>query len=100
MQDIKPTYFLEVWQSPTWGICCALRSFTTVRAFNEWYDYTEHFYGKTATVHVGTEDFEITREELLNLAVHYVLNQVVTIQFDLKNCVVTQIDGRPSTPDY
>lgn len=100
MNDIKPTYFLECWYSPAWGICCAQRSFTTVRAFNQWYDYHEHFYGKTATVHCGTDDFDISREDLLKMAVSYVKNEVVTIQFDLHNCKVTQITGRPSTPDY
>lgn len=100
MKDIKPTIFLEVWRSPAWGICCAQRSFLTVISFNEWYDYHEHFYGQTATVHTGTDDYDITREELLMMATKFVKNEVVTMQFDLVNCKVTKLDGRPSTPDY
>jgi hypothetical protein len=72
----------------------------TVRSFNEWYDYHEHFYGKTATVHAGTDDFDVTREELLTLATKFVKNEVFTMQFDLNNYTVKRIEGRPSTPDY
>ena len=100
MSDIKPTIFLECWRSPAWGICCAQRAFMTVRKFNRWYDYHEHFYGKLATVHTGTNDYEITREELLNMATKFVIGDVVTLQFDLNAGKVTQINGRPSTPDY
>lgn len=100
MSDIKPTIFLEVWHSPVWRICWAIRSFTTVSQFNSWYDYHEHFYGKTATVHCGTSDYEITREELLEVAIKHVKNECITFQFDLVNCKVTQFEGRPSTPDY
>ena len=100
MNNIKPTIFLEVWYSPKWGICWAQRWFLTVSQFNQSYDYTQHFYGKTATVHTGTSDFDISREELLKVAVDHVLGKCITYQFDLKNCVVTQIQGLPSTPDY
>ena len=100
MNDIKPTIFLECWHSPAWGICCTQRSFVTVRDFNQEYDYNEHFYGKTATVHAGTNDYEITREELLKMAIDFVLGNVVTLQFDLKALTVTKINGRNSTPDY
>lgn len=98
--NIKPVYFLECWRSPVWGICCAYRSFGTVHSFNQWFDYHEHFYGKTATVHCGTDDYDITYEELMTMATKFVNNEVVTLQFDLKNCKVTQLTGRISTPDY
>jgi len=100
MNDIKPTVFLEVWRSPVWRVCWAVRSFLTVRSFNDWYDYNEHFYGKTATVHTGTNDFDITREELLEVAIKHMKGECVTFQFDLVNCTVTQFDGIPKTPDY
>jgi hypothetical protein len=100
VNDIKPTIFLEVWRSPIWGIAWAVRSFTTVRQFNEEYDYHFHFYGKTATVHTGTDDYDISKDELFHAAVSHMKGDCVTYQFDLKNCIVTQIDGRPPTPDY
>lgn len=100
MNDIKPTIFLEVWRSPVWRICWAVRSFTTVKQFNEWYDYHEHFYGKTATVHTGTNDFEITREELLEVATKHVKGDCITINYDLKSLRVTTHSGIPTTPDY
>jgi len=100
VNDIKPTTFLEVWRSPIWGLAWAVRSFTTVKQFNDWYEYHEHFYGKTATVHAGTQDYDISREELLSVAINHVQGHCVTYQFDLKNCIVTKIDGRPSTPEH
>src|SRR6185369_778788 len=100
MNDIKPKYFLEVWRSSAWGLCWAMRKFGTIRAFNRWYDYHEHFFGISATVHAGTNDPDITREELLKVATNHVTNNCITMQFDLKSCTVTKIVGRPSTPDY
>lgn len=99
-QNIKTSIFLECWRSPIWGVVCSRRSFVTVRAFNYEYDYHEHFYGKTATVHIGTEDYDISREELLSMATKFVKGEVVTMQYDLVACTVTRIEGHPSTPDY
>ena len=98
--NIKPLYFLEVWRSPAWGTCWAMRSFGTVRAFNQWYDYHEHYYGKTATVHVGTNDFEFTREEFLKVATDHVLQNCRTLTIDLNTCTYKWSEGRASTPDY
>lgn len=100
MNDIKPTYFLEVWRSPKWGICCAQRSFTTVHSFNKQYEYHEHFYGRTAIVHAGTMDYDISRKELMSMSTKFVNNDVITLQIDLKSLTLKKIEGRPSTPDY
>lgn len=100
MNDIKPTIFLEIWRSPVWRICWAIRSFNTVRQFNQWYEYTEHFYGRTATIHCGTSDFDMSREELLEVAIKHVQGNCVTFHYDLKNLTVTTKQGNGSTPDY
>ena len=100
MQNIKPVYFLEVWNSPKWGLCWAMRSFGTVRAFNHHFAYHEHFYGQRATVHTGTDDFDITREQLMKCAVDHVMNNCKTLMLDLNTCTYRFIEGHPSTPDY
>lgn len=99
-QDIKPTYFLEVWLSPSWGICWAMRSFGTVHAFNSQYNHHEHFYGRLATVHTGSDDSEITREQLMKVATDHVLGHCKTLMLDLNTCTFKFADGHPSTPDY
>lgn len=54
--------------------------------FKEEYDYHYVFFGKTATVIIGTEDYELTREEALKIATDHVKGNVNVINIDLRLC--------------
>ena len=81
----KQTIFLEVWRGLK-GYVWSERKFTTMLHFKEEYDYHYVFFGKTATVIIGTEDYEITREEALNIATDHVKGNVVVVNIDLSIC--------------
>lgn len=81
----KKTIFLEVYRGArpcSW----VERQFTTIRAFKEEYDYTYCFMGKTAVVYIGTEDYELTREEALKIATDHVKGNVRVLNIDLSLC--------------
>lgn len=82
---IKRTIFIEVWRSQQ-GFAWAERLYTTLLQFKEEYDYTYSFMGKSAVVYIGTEDYEMTREEALKIATDHVKGNVNVINIDLSLC--------------
>jgi hypothetical protein len=82
---VKRTYFLEVWRG-SHGYCWSERKFTTLLQFKEEYDYTFCFMGQSAVVYVGTEDYEMTREEALKIATDHVKGNTVELHIDLSLC--------------
>lgn len=81
----KRTIFLEVWRGSV-GYAWTERQWTTIKAFKEEYDYNYVFMGKTATVFVGTEDYEMTREEALKIATDHVKGNVQVLNINLSTC--------------
>jgi len=81
----KKTIFLEVWRG-SHGYAWSERGFTTIQKFKQEYDYTYTFFGQSATVFIGTEDYEMTREEALKIATDHVKGNVKVITIDLSLC--------------
>lgn len=81
----KKTIFLEVWSAQT-GRAWVERKFRTIHQFKQEYDYTYCFMGKTAVVYIGTEDYELTREEALKIATDQVKGNVIVLGIDLSVC--------------
>lgn len=82
---MKRTIFIEVWRSLN-GYAWSERLYTTTLQFKEEYEYTFTFMGKTAVVYIGTEDYEMTREEALKIATDHVKGNVHVINIDLSLC--------------
>jgi hypothetical protein len=79
------TIFLEVFRGSR-SYAWSERLFVTIRAFKQEYDYTYVFMGKTAIVYIGTEDYELTREEALKIATDHVKGNVHVININLALC--------------
>jgi hypothetical protein len=99
MSENKPVIYLECWQAKT-GIHWSERSFQFPTQFKQFYDYTHMFNGEAAIVYVGTSDYEITRDEMLDVAEKHVTGDCVTMYFDLSSLSVKVLDGIPPTPTY
>ena len=81
----KQTIFLEVWHGYR-GFAWVERKFGTIHQFKNEYDYTYVFMGKTAVVYIGTEDFEMTRDEALKIATDQVKGNIIILDIDLSVC--------------
>jgi len=68
------------------GYAWSERKFTTMIHFKEEYSHNYVFFGKTATVIIGTDEEELTRQQALKIATDHVKGNVVVINIDLRLC--------------
>lgn len=92
--DLKPTIFLVMWHGK-YEVCFNTSNLFPLHKMKA-AGYTVYsFYGETATVHVGTMENDLYRDDALKTANDYMKGNYEQFSVDLDRCVVMSKRGKP-----
>lgn len=98
MEQLKRSYYLEVWRDIEDKIIGS--DVTDTKGFpelREWFDYHYTVHGKTATVYLFYSDYEITPKEMTEFAIKFMKGEYVTIHVNLATVNAIQSKGVDKT---
>lgn len=92
----KPTYAIWVWRTRGQVMLSVIEDMT-IGYCKKFYDYHQTFFGKHATVFVFSNDYDISRGEMLQAAERFMHGNYVRYDIDLYNLCVKISEGLDKT---
>jgi hypothetical protein len=92
----KPSYGIWVWRTGDIVIFSVIEDMTIGYA-KKFYEYHQTFFGKHGTVFVFTNDYEITRGEMLKAADRFMHGNYIRYDVDMYNLIVKISEGLDKT---
>lgn len=92
----KPTYAIWVWRTQGTVLFSVIEDMTIGYA-KKFYDYHQTFFGKNGTVFVFSNDYDISRIEMLQAATRFMHGDYIRYDIDLYNLCVKISEGLDKT---